>query len=272
MDYYTDAQLAAGIEARFAFLAVRQAGHVLHLTLARPEKKNALHPHTLHELAYALQYARQSREIRAIRLSAQGDVFCAGADLKAFMGKVEPHDSGIPAPARPVLLGHLLQEAHTPIVAEVTGDVLAGGFLLLCGCTWVVAAEDVRLGLPEVQRGLFPFQVMEALMQVMPARAVLDWCLRGTDLPVAKAAAWGLVTHACPRAAVSATVEQLLAEVVAQSPAAIRLGLEAYDQLRRNPPENPQAYLQQMLLRCLQTPDAREGMQAFREGRPPVWS
>ncbi|RMG66188.1 MAG: enoyl-CoA hydratase, partial [Bacteroidetes bacterium] len=116
------------------------------------------------------------------------------------------------------------------------------------------------------------FQVMEALMRVMPARAVLDWCLRGTDLPVAQALSYGLITHACPREAVGATVDQILAEVVAQSPAAIRLGLEAYDQLRRDPPANPQAYLQQMLLRCLQTPDAREGMQAFREGRPPVWS
>jgi enoyl-CoA hydratase/carnithine racemase len=76
-------------------------------------------------------------------------------------------------------IGQIFISLHKPSIAKVEGDVYAGGFLLLCGVRFVLANRGLKFGLPEVKRGLYPFQVMAALMEVMPARKVLDWCVRG---------------------------------------------------------------------------------------------
>jgi len=269
MNYYTAEQIQALPEQTFAFIAVEERGHTLYLTLDRPAKKNAIHPHTVHELAFALQYAHSQPQIWSVVLQARGDVFCSGADLKAFMGMVGEYDSTIPAPAQPVLIGELLPALPKPVIAKVEGDVFAGGFFFLAGSTYVVAREGVRLGLPEVKRGLFPFQVMAALMRVMPERKVIDWCIRGYDLPVAEAHALGLVTHVATAETIDAQVQHLLDELHQNSPSAIRLGLAAWRKITERPGE--QEYLMGMLQQVLATQDGQEGLAAFREKRPPVW-
>ena len=269
---YTQDQTASLHEQSFAYLKVSEEDHVLHIRLNRPAKKNALNPVMVNELAYALNYAHYEKQVRAVVIGAEGDVFCAGADLKAFMGRREENDSTIPGPQGEILIGELFKGLHRPCIAQVEGDVFAGGFLILAGCTHVVAAEGVRLGLPEVKRGLFPYQVMAGLAEIIPARKVLDWCMRGYDLPMEEAKAWGLVTHSTGEGETGAVVEELLRDLRVASPSAVRMGLEAYDQMRRLPSEKQHAYLQGMLLKTIGTPDAREGIAAFKEKRQPVWT
>lgn len=269
---YTAHETASLHQETFAYLKVEEKEHVLRIQLHRPAKKNALTPIMVQEFAYALSYAHHRPEVRAVVISAAGNVFCAGADLKAFMGMTEPNDSTIPPPAGEILIGELLKGLHRPCIAHVEGDVHAGGFLILAGCTHVVAARGIRLALPEVKRGIFPFQVMAGLAEIIPARKVLDWCMRGYDLDLETALEWGLVTHTAQPEATSLLVEQLLGEILEGSPSAIRMGLEAWDQLRKLPAEKHHAYLQGMLLQALQTPDAHEGIAAFREKRPPKWT
>jgi enoyl-CoA hydratase/carnithine racemase len=266
---YTAAQVAQLHEQRFAHLLVREEQHILHLRLNRPEKKNALNPTLVRELAYAMNYAHFTPSVRLVILGAEGDTFCAGADLKAFMGGDTGEGSTIPQPNGEILLGELFKTVHKPVIARVEGNVFAGGFLFLAGATLTVARKGIRLGLPETKRGLFPFQVMASLMEVMPQRRVLDWCIRGYDLPSEKALEWGLLTHLVDEADMDSTVQTLSTEITANSPMAIQLGLEANDNLRRTAPESQHAYLQQMLMRAIQSPDAREGIAAFREKRKP---
>lgn len=268
---YTKDQTDKFSDQTFAYLLVEEKDRVLHVRLNRPHKKNALNPVLLKEIAYALNFAHHQRGIRAVVLSAEGDVFCAGADLKAFMGQSEEHNSTIPNPGKEILLGEIFQQVHKPTIALVEGDVFAGGFLILANCNYVVAESGLRFGLPEVKRGLFPFQVMASLMEVMPKRKVIDWCLRGYDLPVEQAVENGLVTHIAEKGTGQATVDSLLAELLENSPGAIRLGLQAYDELRGLDAEEHHKYLQQMLFRAIQSPDAREGITAFKEKRKPVW-
>ncbi len=268
---YTKEQTAALRKQTFAYLKVSEAEHVLTVTLNRPARKNALNPVMVNELAYAMRYARHHPTVRAVVLRAEGDVFCAGADLRAFMGGEEETDSTIPAPAEEVLLGELFNTLHKPCIARVDGHVYAGGFLLLAGCTHVVACRGLTFGLPEVKRGLFPFQVMAALLTVLPARKVLDWCIRGYDLPVEEALIWGLVTHITEREGLDEQVNYLLNDILANSPTAIRLGLEAFDHIRQSNTAEQHQYLRNMLMQTLQTKDAQEGIAAFREKRAPVW-
>ena len=168
-------------------------------------------------------------------------------------------------------MGELFHQVHKPTFALVEGSVFAGGFLILANCTYVVAETGIRLGLPEVKRGLWPFQVMASLMEVMPKRQVLDWCIRGYDLPVERAVELGLVTHLAAKGAGQATIDSLLDDILKNSPGAIRLGLEAFDEVKRIDATGHHKYLQQMLFRAIQSPDAREGIAAFKEKRDPVW-
>jgi enoyl-CoA hydratase/carnithine racemase len=130
----------------------------------------------------------------------------------------------------------------------------------------------VKFGLPEVKRGLFPYQVMASLLQVMPERKVLDWCIQGYNLDAQKAADWGLVTHLAERGKVADAVQELLVTILTNSPTAIRMGLEAYQHIRSDNTKEQHSYLRGMLMKTVQTKDAQEGIMAFREKRKPEWS
>ena len=95
---YSHEQTESIHQEEFAFLQVAEDDHVLTITLDRPQKKNALHPVMVNELAFAVHYAQHHDDIWLVVLQAQGDVFCAGGDLKAFAGQTEEVASTIPAP------------------------------------------------------------------------------------------------------------------------------------------------------------------------------
>jgi len=255
----------------FAHLLVEEKDHLLTLTLNRPEKKNALNPVLFRELAYALYYAKYNRTIWAVVIAAKGDVFCAGADLKAFSGATEETISTVPDANGEVVIGDVFNSLHKPCIAKVHAPVYAGGFLIICGCTHVVSSTNASYSLPEVKRGLFPFQVMQSLLQIMPARAVLDLCIRAKTLTAIEAEKIGLVSKIVESEKIEEEVQNLVDEIFQFSPSAIRLGLEAFDHLKNIPAAEAHKYLKQMLGQTIQTEDAAEGMQAFLEKRKPNW-
>lgn len=270
MNHYTKTQTVNIYNETFAFIEVSENDHVLTITLDREKKKNALHPQMINELAFAMQYAHHEPGVWVVVIQAKGNVFCAGADLKAFMGFLGEYESSVPAPNGELLIGELFNKIHKPTIAKITGDVYAGGFFFLAGSHIVVAQEDVKFGLPEVKRGLYPFQVMAALLRVMPARKVLDWCIRGYNLPVHEAEKYGLVSHVTTTENIDNQVNGIIEELKQNSPSAIRMGLEAYDHLQ--PDAEAHKYLMEMLQKTLTSKDGQEGLSAFREKRPPVWT
>lgn len=270
---YTAEQCTALPDTRFVYLELKHREHLLEIRLNRPEKRNAFDPVLVRELAFAMSYAHHSSAVWAVLLAANGPVFCAGADLKAFAGMAqEDPGSGVPAASGEIALGDLFRRLHKPCIARVHGDVHAGGFLLIGGCTHVVAARGTRFSLPEVERGIWPMQVMATLADLMPARQLLDWCMRGLSLTAEEAQQRGVVTQVVEPDDLDATVDTLLGQILSKSPSAIRLGLQAWDELRAIDPQEQHPFLQQMLAKTLQTRDAREGLAAFREKRTPAWT
>lgn len=270
MNQYTKQELSKFKEQKFAYLKVEESDHVLTMTLDRANKKNALHPQLVNEIAYTLNYAHHNSDIWIIVIGAEGNVFCAGADLKAMAGIIEENDSTVPAPEGEILIGELFNKVYKPTIAKVTGDVYAGGFFFLAGCNIVIAQNDVKFGLPEVKRGLYPFQVMAALLKVMPARKVVDWCIRGYNLPVAEAERFGLVSSVVAKEEIEAELHKIIEELKQNSPSAIRYGLESYDKIQPSAEEHK--YLFDMLQKTISSNDGREGLKAFREKRKPVWT
>ena len=268
---YNSEQLAAFKDQTFAHLIVEEKDHLLTITLNRPEKKNAMNPVLFREIAYTLKYAEYNQDIWVVVIAAKGDVFCAGADLKSFAGETESTVSTIPVPAGEIILGNSFNNLHKPCIAKVHAPVYAGGFLIICGCTHVIAAAGTSFSLPEVKRGLYPFQVMQSMLQIMPPRTVLDFCIRAKSVDAVEAEKTGLVSKVVAKENLDAEVQALVDEIFQFSPSAIRLGLEAFDNLKNVAPAEAHTYLKQMLSLAVQTEDAAEGLSAFIEKRKPVW-
>ena len=268
--HYTPSQTADLLTRPLRYLIVDQTDHVLTITLNRPEKKNALNPPLLAELAFAVAYAHHPPDVWVVVLAATGNVFCAGMDLKSLSaGDAEPLN--VPEPAGPVRIGELMAGLHKPCIAQIQGPVYAGGFLLAGGATYAVAANHATFSLPEVKRGLFPFQVLAVLLELMPARKAIDLCLRGQTLLADEAQEVGLVTQVVAPDALAATVAELVADLKKGSPTALRFGLRAYQELKNKPASEQQAYLHDQFTQIQQSVDAREGMAAFLEKRSPNW-
>ena len=256
----------------FAYLIVEEKDQVLHLTLNRPKQRNALNEVLSRELAYALSYAQHNNAVWAVTLSANGDIFCAGADLKALMGHKDlDSGSSIPVEEQRIILGDLFDGLHKPCIAKVAKPVYAGGFLLLGGCTHVLAAASSTFTLSEVKRGIWPFQVMASLLKIMPERKVLDWCIQGRTWSASEAQEAGLVTHLVADEALDSHVEALVTNICQNSPTAIRLGLKAAQDMKNVATADQHKFLHQRLMELIGTADAQEGILAFREKRKPSW-
>lgn len=269
MNYYKENQLVNFKQEKFYFIEIKEKNEVFEITLNRTSKKNAIHPQMLNELAFALQYAQFDKRVRVLVLRAKGDVFCSGSDLSAMQGEVDKHSSSIGKPSKEVLLVNLWTGFRKPSLAIVQGNVYAGGYLFLACCTYVVADNSLKFSLPETKRGIFPMQVMGVLMRVIQPRVLLDWCIRGYEIPANKAENWGLISRAVNKDEVESVANDWIKEVVENSPSAISLGMEAYKNIVDD--EKNQKYLKSMLDKVINTRDAREGLQAFKEKRTPKW-
>ena len=270
---YTQEQISNFSQQNFAYLIVEEKDNVLTITLNRPEKRNAFHIPLANELAYALSYAHYNNAIWCVVLKANGPTFCAGADLKAFAGDTSSEKpSTIPMPKDLVKLGEEFNGLHKPCIAQVHADVYAGGFLMIGGCTHVIAVESAKFGLPEVKRGIFPFQVMATLEPLMSARQLLDLCIRAKTLSAQEAKEIGIVTDIVREEDLEDTVQKLIEDIKEQSPTAIRLGLKAFQEMKSKAAEDKHKYLHAMLMQCLQSKDAAEGLLAFKEKRKANWT
>ena len=107
MNFYNKKDIQNIKSYRFDFIEISEEDRVFTITLNRPKKKNALHPQMTNEIAFAMHYAHFNNSIWVVIFKANGDTFCAGADLKAMMGDIEPHNSTIPVPEKEILMGDL---------------------------------------------------------------------------------------------------------------------------------------------------------------------
>lgn len=256
----------------FECVIVNVSDHIMTITLNRPEKKNSISPTLGTELTYALRVAEQERDIRVVVLAANGDTFCAGGDLGTMGGgAAQQSQSTVPKIDDGRELASLLRDLCKPVIVKAQGPVLAGGLLIICNATHVVAADHIFFSAPEIKRGIWPFMVMAGLFRVMPRRIGLDFIMRGYKMDARTAQQHGLATEVVPAAQLDARVAELAQELADLSPAAMRLGLEAFYRQELMAFDEAIPFLKEMLDKSLKTADAKEGITAFLEKRKPVW-
>ena len=242
------------------------SNNILSITLNRPEKKNALNNVMMNELNYALAYAKQQREIRVVVIGAEGDVFCAGADLRRAK-----EESNVPKLEHADDVSFSLRRLHKPVICKIQGSVLAGALLIVTNSTHAIAVTEATFSAPEIHRGLWPFMVMAGLFRVMPKRAGLDFIMRGQPIDARQAEQWGLINQSVPANELEKTVSNLANELASLAPETMQLGLAAYEQQDALAFDEALPYLQEQIAQCFQSHDAKEGIAAFLEKRQPHW-
>ena len=241
---------------------------VLWLTISREARRNAISPGVLNGLCDAIERVQHEREVRAVVLTGTGDkAFCAGADLAA--GTAFRFDHSEPYGALADLL-RLARRSIVPLIARVNGACMAGGMGLLAMCDLAVAAPHAMFGLPEVKVGLFPAQVLSALYDVLPRRALAQMCLTGEPISAAQALDWGLVNAVADD--LDTGLEALLGRLLDKSPAAIRRGLYTMKAIEAMSFEESMRFTESQIALFALTEDAAEGQLAFREKRAPNWT
>jgi enoyl-CoA hydratase/carnithine racemase len=207
-----------------SLLESARSEHVLHLTINRPEKRNALNAALCRELCDAIDAADADQTIHAILLTGAGKSFCAGMDLAEI---ADPRDS----PEIDSLHERLFTvgaRVSTPIVAAVHGAALAGGTGLVANCHIVIADLAATFGLTEIRLGLWPFLVFRACSAAMGERRTMELSLTGRIFGAEDACMLGLVHEMSSDAPLRAA--EVAQQVAASSALAIRKGMAAAHQ------------------------------------------
>ena len=243
-------------------------GSVARLTLDSPDNRNALSTALVNQLQQGLTDATEESGVRAVVLDHTGGTFCAGADLAQAVGR----DPGDLAVDRARELTHLLRRIlrlPMPVIGAIDGHVRAGGLGLVGACDIAVAGPASTFALTEARIGVAPSIISLTLLPKMTARAAGRYFLTGEKFGAVEAADIGLITIAADD--VGATVASLTAAIEKASPQGLAASkalttapiLEAFDR-------HAEALTEQSA-RLFVSDEAREGMMAFLQKRPPRW-
>jgi enoyl-CoA hydratase/carnithine racemase len=251
---------------KYNFIKTSIDQHIFRLTLARPEKRNAFTPTMVNEINHAILEANANKMVRLILINAEGPVFCAGMDMKTFenpvLDQLNPEIQN-----QNISLATAIGQLNKPSIAIVEGDVIAGGFLIVLECTYIFANKDARFSLPEVKRGIFPFQVLASLLKFIPQNKALDLCITAKSISASEAKDLGIVYEFLEETKIS----ELINTIIENAPKAIYSGFEALKKLRELSEIEKIPFLLQSLENLKQTKDAKEGMKAFFEKRVANW-
>ena len=170
-------------------------GAIGRITLARPEKKNALDRATADELAEAL-FALTDSPVKVVAIDGEGPDFCAGADLAALEQMLDsPRQEHIDDAKALGHVFHTIRRMEKPVVALVKGRAYAGGAGLASACDIVLAHEEARFAYPEVTIGFVPAMVMTMLRRSVGEKQAFDLVSTGRVLSADEAKAIGLVSR-----------------------------------------------------------------------------
>ena len=252
----------------YRFLKTWEADGAALISINRPPL-NVLDIPTMEELNDALAKVKaREREFRALVITAEGD--------KAFSAGVEVADHTPDKVDRMIEVFHQifrhLDGLEIPTVAAVKGAALGGGCELALFCDMVVAADNLKIGQPEIKLGVFPPLAAVVLPRVVPEKRAFELLCGGEIIRAPEAQSLGLVNKVLPLASFAEEFGKFLAVFTGLSGAALRATKKAIRAARGLPFGDALARVERLYLDDLMpTEDAKEGLAAFLEKRAPVW-
>jgi len=259
-------------------LIVERDGHVVTLTMNRPEVKNALNPEMLCRLADAWDLVDGDPDIRVAILTGADGAFCAGADLDKLVGRMT---KGLPPEDEweercrqdyTVIFKGLLRnyQLKKPLVAAIDGPCIAGGTEILQSTDIRVAGEGATFGISEVRWGLFPLGGSTVrLRRQIPYTKAMEVLLTGDHFSAADALLMGLIGRVVPKGRALPIAREIANKIAANGPLAVQ-SIKRSVQETEGLPETQALEIEQRIGQpVFMSEDAREGPKAFKEKRAP---
>ncbi|GGL22135.1 crotonase/enoyl-CoA hydratase family protein [Nocardia jinanensis] len=253
---------------------VEKRGHVLIVTMNRPEARNALSTEMMAIMRDAWDQVDSDPDIRVAILTGAGGAFCAGADLKG-MTQQHPGDSFAGggwdlSKIEALLKGRRLTK---PLIAAVEGAAIAGGTEILQGTDIRVAGVSAKFGVSEARWGLFPLGGSAVrLVRQVPYTVAADILLTGRHLSAAEAKDIGLIGHVVPDGQALDKALELADLIAANGPLAVQAILQTIRDSECIPEEEAFQIDAKLGTAVFQSADAKEGPKAFKEKRKPNFS
>jgi enoyl-CoA hydratase/carnithine racemase len=241
----------------------------VHITLNRPDKRNALSLELMQDLIATLRRVSAEAGVRVIVLEAAGPAFSAGHDLSEMIDRDVPFFQHLFD-----VCTELMETIHRlpqPVIAKVQGIATAAGCQLVAACDLAIAADSARFATPGVKIGLFCSTPMVPLSRAIGRKRALDMLLTGRPIDAATALEWGLVNRVVAAEALDDEVATIIDAIARSSPLTVGIGKEAfYAQIEL---DEHRAYdlTKAVMAMNARADDAQEGMSAFLEKRPPTW-
>lgn len=246
-------------------LLYRVNDHVAYFTINREKQRNAITPEAVTLFMKYLDRAQSDEKVRAILITGAGEkAFCTGAQL----------GDGMSAEGKKVFndYAQLLKRIVAfpkPTVARVKGYCLAGGIGFMLACDIVIASDNSKFGTPEVNVGLWPMMIGALIFRNVPMKKAMEMIMLGERISASDALSMGLITRVVPADKLEDEVDAVLKNIITKSPIGIRIGKEAFHAARGMQLEEALDFLSLKLVEVAGTEDAREGITAFIEKRPP---
>jgi enoyl-CoA hydratase len=254
-------------------LLTEKVGHVLVVTMNRPEAKNALSPDMLVGMADAWDRVDAEDDIRVAVLTGGGGVFCSGADLKAMNDSQNTSDAAARIRGEAGLAWKGLLRSHRltkPLIAAVEGYAVAGGTEILQATDIRVAGESAVFGVVEVTRALFPVggSTVRLRRQIGYTKA-MELLLTGDRIGAAEAERIGLIGRVVPDGEALSTAMEIAERIAANGPLAVKAIKRSVQETEGLPEAEALKIELEIGGPIFGTADAREGTLAFKEKRTP---
>jgi methylglutaconyl-CoA hydratase len=248
-------------------LVEKQSEQITIVTLNRPERRNALTIELMTELTAAIETAGADPAQRVLILRGAGKAFCTGLDLAEAAVTEKAHASA------ENIARMLLALANTRLVtiATVHGAAIAGGAGIMSACDIVIAAERTKIGYPEVRRGLVPGLVMTFLRRQLRERDLRELVLGSELIDAERAREIGLVNRVVAADEIANEAQKIAAAVLEGAPGAIANSKRLIEELWSSSVKEDIDCALRHHLEARESKEAKEGIAAFLEKRPPNW-
>lgn len=259
-----------------SLIASRVEGAVLFVTINRPEKRNALTPEMVHEVAAAVRAADEHPDVRAVIVYGEGPCFSAGIDVKALGASMQQSTGGNPARWLRRLADRLqdslnvIESTELPVIGSLHGQVMGLGLELALSFDLRVASTECELSIPESRVGLVADVggTTRLSRTIGPSRAK-DLLMTARSIKADEALSWGLVNRVVPIGELRAAAVGLAEQISQNAPLAVGLAKLIVDQGDGVPKATQQAIERWAQSQLISTEDVSEAVRAFTEKRPP---
>ncbi|PDM41553.1 MULTISPECIES: enoyl-CoA hydratase [unclassified Geobacillus] len=252
------------------FFRIHKEEFVADVTFSRPPA-NALSSAVLKELSALLDELEADDNVRVVLLHGEGRFFSAGADIKEFTS-IASSDEATALSQNGQQVLERIERFPKPVIAAIHGAALGGGLELAMSCHIRIVSENAKLGLPELQLGIIPgFAGTQRLPRYVGFGKAAEMMLTSEPITGAEAVQWGLANKVVPEEQLLEEAKKLAKKIAQKGPISVRATLQLLNSFKEKPFQEAVREEAELFGSMFTTEDAKEGVQAFIEKRPPIF-